>query len=851
MVLISAIHPWAIETTITEESSRLYQRIARILGWLLRLYHSDGIAEIIDCVKSLCDWIAWYAVESELDEPKLHPSLIGKTKVLRFWFLKGFTHEDPMSKEHLFLIRSWKRSLPKPTPQKVKKTLESFRSLTSEEFHSTLDEHADAFMDRWYSKYFTRKAVPEITLTPSASFECTLKEGGKSVWFSKRFESFIKRDDIAEQIRRGTRWSKEPVVDPQGQTPLKDWGLSFLFYQLRLEGYLPGDPEEFAWVLYNPHEKISGILDRQLPPKGDVPLYKSKVVTILERGWKCRVVTTAPAVVTTALQLLRVVIYKFLEEDHYCLILCKRYGYKSLGAWKRAHPIWWERISKDPRGLRFLSTDLTSATDTFARSLVETLTRRFFGNFTREFPEYRYLDHLIGFVFCPQSYILPDKTEFVGLRGTPMGNPANWAFLEIINEFALAMAQTAYYSQGSLMGGIPLPEEVEDLTVPAVFCGDDNLTMFHDGKLFRLYESYMGLCGGSISSGSHFESSRVAFFTEIPYDKNLDYIEVPKLRMLIEHENNLPEGKFENPQFYRGETVSKAVTYLEGPLAPMREGILSWALLRNFHIIKELNFLGISVHIPRQFGGWGFTSPTGIQSIPHLHKRALKVLLRDDKSLKFVTYKARLGSIWNCTLSDGKYFEILDIIEVTLQKVESYFKPMTTLCEEFGIPEVAYGDFRGLIQTKRRLEDEGYLNTFSCIEVLSSRLLASTWALKCAPPEGRQRTLRDAGKMLREILVKICSEHEREYKYGPLRVDDSCTLSSNLTTRFFFKECALWLPTKVIDFLSQALVGYLQGLKLSKVNEGRKIGWFHIMTMLRVSERLAEATLTTPTRVGI
>jgi hypothetical protein len=423
-----------------------------------------------------------------------------------------------------------------------------------------------------------------------------------------------------------------------------------------------------------------------------------------------------------------------------------------------------------------------------------------------------------------------------------MGNPANWAFLEIINEFALAIAEEAYFSAGSLMGKTPSPNLVGKLTIPAVFCGDDNLTMFHDPKLFRLYERYMSLCGGMISAGSHFESSKIAFFTEIPYTRALEYIEVPKLRMLIEHENNLPDGKFENPLFYRGETISKAVVYLDGPLEAMREGILLWSLLRNYDIIKRLTSLKIPVHIPRQFGGWGFTSPTGRVSLPSRHRRALKVLLRDDRSLKFVILKSRLASIWNCSLADGRYGEVLDLVEVTFDKLEKFFKGLEVLTDHYGLVPVEYGNFRQLIGVKYDLEDHGWINSKDALELISGRVLAATWALDYKPVEGRSKTFEQAGRELEKIVSTILESHSREYSYGPLRLGEN-TLPSSLQTRFFFKECSLWAPRTVIDYIADTAAGFLRGKKLYEVN--RRTRWDHTLTMLRVANRLqAESTST-------
>jgi hypothetical protein len=814
---------------------------------MFRLYLEHGLPEVITCVKSLCDYVAWVAVESVLDEPELAPALVGKSHPIEFWFLL----REP-SKEYLFLIRSWKRSLPKPSRDKVAKTLQKFCDLVSKEYECPLLSHADHFMDSWYNRFLPRRVrSPEITLTPAASFECTLKEGGKSVWFSRLFEEFLELP-LVRDTRLGSGGQRKPQAPGGGPgmffsgniagADYKAWGLPCLFHRLRLEGYLPGDPDEFLFVDEDPHERISAVLDHQEPPSADEPLYPSKVVPILERGDKCRVVTTAPAVVTTALQLLRSVIYQFLAEDHYCLILYKGYRYKSLGAWKDAHPLWWKRISSDPRKIRFLSTDLTSATDTFARSLVETLTRRFFGNFIKEHPKYRYLNHLIGFVFCPQDYILPDKTRVLGLRGTPMGNPANWAFLEIINEFALAVAEEAYYSAGVLMGGDPTADMIGKLTIPAVFCGDDNLTMFHDPGLFRLYEKYMSLCGGMISAGSHFESSEIAFFTEIPYTSRLEYIEVPKLRMLIEHENNLPDGKFENPIFYRGETISKAVSYLVGPLESMKDGILQWSLLRNFDIIRRCILLKIPVTVPRQYGGWGFTSPTGRVRLPSRHKKALKVLLRDDHSLKFVIFRSRLASIWNCSLSDGRYPEILELVEVAFSKMEKFFKRLEVLTDHYELVPVEYGNFRQLIGVKRDLEEKGWINSKDSLELISGRVLEATWGLGYKPVQGRSKSLEQAGRELEKVIDQILESHNRDYQYSPLRLGES-TLPSSLQTRFFFKECSLWAPRAVIDFVADAAAGFLRGKKLFKVN--RDTRWDHTFTMLGVTRRLiAEITST-------
>jgi hypothetical protein len=226
-----------------------------------------------------------------LDEPGIRPSIIGKGRLLEFWFLKS-----EFSKEDLFLIRSWKRALPKPTPKKVEQTIDGFREMTSVSIDCEINQYASEFISQWHDRFRPQRVPePKVTLNPSASYDCKLSDGGKSVWFSERFEAFL-GDPKVKHIQEPAEGSLEFMME-DGKTKLKDYrkySLSFVFFHLRASGYLPGDPDEFAWVSNDPHERVSRILDEQVPPDGETPIYPSAVIPVLERGWKCRVLPRLP-----------------------------------------------------------------------------------------------------------------------------------------------------------------------------------------------------------------------------------------------------------------------------------------------------------------------------------------------------------------------------------------------------------------------------------------------------------------------------------------------------------------------------------------------------------------------------
>jgi len=189
--------------------------------------------------------------------------------------------------------------------------------------------------------------------------------------------------------------------------------------------------------------------------------------------------------------------------------------------------------------------------------------------------------------------------EFIGERGTPMGNPANWFFLQMANEFFACLSRKV--CEINLKGYKTLPDErflpeyfiLPDLRIRSdcnygsVSCGDDALHIGRSRRMFRAYEYSITQFGGAIiSRGSHFESLCAAIFTETPYSLSprgdLWYIECVKLRMLVSPEFRFPGAKELPAEFLWGETFTKALDWLKWTPHQLetRKALLYWLVRR-------------------------------------------------------------------------------------------------------------------------------------------------------------------------------------------------------------------------------------------------------------------------------
>jgi hypothetical protein len=784
MALCSAFSPEMIQTPLNSRSSSFYQRISKVWLWVLRTFLYSGLGGLVKSLKTLCDHAAWLAVESTIAKAEPASDLLGSNNPFLVWF--GRT----LDQEELFLLRSWKRAFPHPGKKKEVESLEKFKMITSTPFDCEIKEQSRQFIKNWFSRVSPKRGNPSISVvtTTSAFFETTSKDGGKAVAFRKIFLEFLSLPSIGIPL--------EEFTDAGGllMDTFKDLSLMALFWALAKEDRLGScKPEEFEKVpIGDVHEFISGILDPYSPPSDDEPLYESKVVPISEQGWKCRIVTTASTVVCTALQLLREAYYYYLRKDHYCLVLFKGYSYNSLGAWKGYHK--GNLMGRIGRNTRFLSTDLTSATDTFSRELISEMNKTFVSEFTQKFPKFRYLRFVAPLVSCPQSYILPNKEVFRGERGTPMGNPANWALLNLVNEFALDMA-CSHLSQG--LSYDEIPQRLSGIDVPAVFCGDDNLTISDDPQVFRLYEKYISKCGGMISPSSHFESASTAFFTEIPYDRSLNYLNVPKVKMLVGLENRL--DKTSNPSFYKAESFSKAVMYLTGDetLEKRRRGLSTWFLMRNHELVKRVLREGLSVHLPRIYGGWDFLSPSGRVKRPTLLKRALKYLLRDDKSTEFILQRYRLSSIWDSSKPVVLQGLVNKYLMDLMASLEYEWTTLEDLCALHSLDPPQYGDLRALRSVSTKLKELGYQNTEEVVKSSAERLYSLPSGALGQVIEGLNRSFTEVGKDFKKARDEILHSHHRSREYGSLRIAD-LGVAESLRIRFQFKASSLWVPVYAV-----------------------------------------------------
>jgi hypothetical protein len=338
-----------------------------------------------------------------------------------------------------------------------------------------------------------------------------------------------------------------------------------------------------------------------------------------------------------------------------------------------------KKLSLDERKrLWVLSLDLTAATDTFSRGILLSL-----GEGIKDDLEDRegfWLRPLVDLTLAKTRFIQTEGDsscaaalenpvrEVVSERGSPMGQPANWIFLNLFREFCRDLSRSLYgYSRKRNLPRDEVQRIIRDqdyscltsLTYHeeplSVGCGDDDLSIMRSFQSW-IFEEILVSFGAEISKGSHFRSRSYGTFTEIGYEffaKNhrLSYIDTVKIKSLTTPDSRLP-GKKEVPVLWnRGSAVTQGLKSLtwteEGKLR--RKFLLSNAFYRYFRFINTLIAYGIPVHTPKALGGWGLDHYEGrnLQRSPGYYRRALKVLFRNDQSLDNLLDGTSLASIWS------------------------------------------------------------------------------------------------------------------------------------------------------------------------------------------------------------
>jgi len=841
---------------VNRRSSLVFQGIYRVFLWCLKTIHGSGIQELITSVKELCENARWVASESVLESPPVRSGTLGSASrcVAESWFpgiLGTETYALPVA-ERLWNISNWKRSLPHPDLKKVKSSVVKFLELTGSEFPAPkrYRELASDWVQSWCLRTEPedfKEFVPVTSFGPSGCREASRRSGGKNYWWMTEFESLVSSyrsdqtlSDLITSSRVGTidriilihAALTKPITRmgiPGGPLILSEYEVSFhprfgdRDYADLIVSFRGDNDDEAA-------SRYLEIMGAQVPDSESV-LYDSTICPVLERGGKVRIVTTTSVIVSGLLHYLRTTFYRFLEQDPECIVMFRGYSSKSLADWIKR---WRRRVDHAP-GRKALSVDLTSATDTFSRCLVSDMCQSFVTYIIDRRPDLRYLKYIAPLSVCKQFYRYEHETKEesfkvsgIGLRGTPMGNPANWALLELLNEFNCCLG--LQLSRVALRPGPVSIEEADLELIQRPFqapensgcasCGDDQIQIRRSRRSFRCYEQAISKwAGGIISSGSHFESRSFAIFTETPYSLSprgdLWYSESIKVKMLVSPEFRFPGAKELPAKFLWGETFSKSLYWFKWTESQRQVSQnLKWLIVkREGDLMVQLSTLGLSPHLPKAFGGWGFDSPTGRVHIGHLQRRALKVILRDDRSLRNYFFGRSFGNVWSLGGS-RRSTEVLDILlETFVLYVEDLTVELRGIISQASL--VPYPDWRKLrtfAPSEYMVAEEAYEHVFSRLCSLSARFIPSN--LLNDPSESLN--LHVVSKRMSRICDKVLKEDRRNYEYAPLRVYDDLPLVTSLEDRMAWKGSQLLLERSLVLGLTEALSSVLAKGTLSR-----------------------------------
>nr|UJQ92654.1 MAG: putative RNA-dependent RNA polymerase [Narnaviridae sp.] len=411
-----------------------------------------------------------------------------KSKVSDFWFRGAVGALVPPWEMELRLQFSMVgRALPAGDGRVVAAALESHRAELGAKGSSPPDvvEGAAAFSEDWARSYglnLTLAGPPPVQ--SSACLEYSLREGGVPRAIS--------------ELLKGT-----PLLPPSA--------------------VLHGMAETSASS--RPERRIASAI-RSLGASAT----RGRVIGLAERGWKSRVVTCHAASVVAFLHYWGNALRSALaRHPRISAVLAGDHR----GAVEKLF-----RSGLDPTAV-ILSADLTAATDTFHRDLVEALMKGLIRavGLTGEFAE-------LSLRLATGEYTLqyPDGSTVQTQRGILMGLPTTWPLLCLANLFWLDWAESLAIRKRPLLPRLPVGTAGTGLpprprVIPrsrkeaAAICGDDLLAVVRP-EVADLYEDRARVCGARFSKGKHLRSARYGIFTEEIFSVKYSVVRGEKLALV-------------------------------------------------------------------------------------------------------------------------------------------------------------------------------------------------------------------------------------------------------------------------------------------------------------------------------
>jgi hypothetical protein len=244
-----------------------------------------------------------------------------------------------------------------------------------------------------------------------------------------------------------------------------------------------------------------------------------------------------------------------------------------------------------------------------------------------------------------------DGFPFSTLRSVPMGQPHSWVLL--------CLGQL-FHRKRSL--DVEPHAKGQRLTV----CGDDTATS--GGTLLQslAYRASLKQSGYEVSTGTDIISNQVVQYTEQLWVRNevngkcvLSQVLSPFVKSLVSKNlsSRAPQKRGIREKMShtgRGTAQTSATLSINLPFSTedftklVRKVARIYSLYSNNGILERGKTLDIPVYLPAEFGGLGFSHPTG-KNLAHTRtffQRGVSSLISENRNIEYILAFRTLGSIW-------------------------------------------------------------------------------------------------------------------------------------------------------------------------------------------------------------
>jgi len=406
------------------------------------------------------------------------------------------------------------------------------------------------------------------------------------------------------------------------------------------------------------------------------PFYKAEAVD--DPGVKARVITVGSGAWGTLGHLFRTVMYHCMKMDSETILSENADG---------AFSEWFWRVNKSPKSEtdRYLSVDLTSATDTFNADICQALARGAVDAIrSANKPIWRMCALIVRRNVSAIANIEYPKwissSLVVQTRGVLMGNAESWTVLNLYNKFFTRLGEQLFRLDPLL------PKENINWSHPTVLkalevledkalciskrCGDDQVSR-GPVKAHEFYLKTLTLSGAIPSPGTNVISKRVITFTQSLASENAEgkvgWIDIVRIISLVDWKglNRLPSIKEVPRIWFRGLSYYLALRWwgVDAWQKLVKKNLLLFGQYLCSSFIRKASSMGLEPFLSISLGGLNFPHPGG-KELSHVRPRVLRAisyLIRDDQRPSIFLERQSLN-IWTLQSSGSLLSRRVEVV---------------------------------------------------------------------------------------------------------------------------------------------------------------------------------------------